>query len=304
MRAVTARGPASIFIVCIAAGLVIGTMADRIPVRSPITAGEYVVLVGDFHVHAFPGDGSLAPWTLRHEAARAGLDVFAVTNHNRVFTSRFSEWLASYSDGPLVIAGEEVTNPGYHLIGVGVKTPVDAFQPAATAIDDIHAQGGVAIAAHPGPRATGYGDDAIARLDGSELAHSAMHESVEFRVELANFFQRVRAVNPDVAPIGSSDFHVSPALARCRTVLFARERTREGVLEAIRHGRTVAMDGDGRLYGDPNLVRLVDRASLAGRSDAHTVWRRLSIALSGVGVLGLVLFRKPGFLPSDGNPVS
>ncbi len=259
----TARGPASIFIVCIVAGLVIGTMADRIPVHSPITAGDYAVLVGDFHVHAFPGDGSLAPWTLRHEAARAGLDVFAVTNHNRVFTSRFSEWLAAFSDGPLVIAGQEVTNPGYHLIGVGVRTPVDAAQPAAAAIDDIHAQGGVAIAAHPGPRATGYDDDAIARLDGSELAHSAMHESVQFRVEFANFFQRVRAVNPDVAAIGSSDFHTSPSLGRCRTVLFVRERTREGVLEAIRHGRTVAMDGDGRLYGDPNLVRLVDQSRLA-----------------------------------------
>ena len=135
----------------------------------------------------------------------------------------------------------------------------------------------------PGPRATGYDEDAIARLDGSELAHSAMHESVQFRVEFANFFQRVRAVNPDVAAIGSSDFHTSPSLGRCRTV---------------------AMDGDGRLYGDPNLVRLVDRSRLRGRSDAHTVWRRFSIVLAGVGVLGLVLFRKPGFLPSQGNPVS
>ena len=142
----------------------------------------------------------------------------------------------------------------------------------------------MAIAAHPGPRATGYDDEAIVRLDGSELAHSAMHESVQARVEFANFFQRVRAVNPDVAAIGSSDFHMSPSLARCRTLLFVRERTREGVLDAIRNGRTVAMDGDGRLYGDPRLVRLVGNARLAGRSDAHTVWRRVSMALAGIGL--------------------
>ena len=292
MKAMPARARAAVFIAFIGAGLVIGTMADRLPPPALAQAGDYSILAGDFHVHAFPGDGALAPWALRREAARAGLDVFAVTNHNRVFTARFSEWLAGSSDGPLVIAGQEVTSPSYHLIAVGVSHPVNALQPAAAAIDDIHAQGGVAIAAHPGPRATGYDDEAIVRLDGSELAHSAMHESAQFRVEFANFFQRVRAVNPDVAAIGSSDFHVSPALARCRTLLFVRERTRAGVLDAIRNGRTVAMDGDGRLYGDKTLVGLVDRSRLDRRSGAHTVWRRVSIALAGIGVLGLVLFSR------------
>ena len=273
-------------------GLLIGGLADRTPAPAVTDTGGYSILAGDFHVHAFPGDGALAPWTLRDEAARAGLDVFALTNHNRVFTARFAEWLAQSSGGPIVLAGEEVTNPAYHLIAVGIARTINANQPASTAIDDIHAQGGVAIAAHPGPRATGFDDEAIASLDGTELAHPAIHLDPQARIDFANFFQRVRAANPDVAAVGSSDFHASPSLARCRTLLFVRERSRDGVLEAIRRGRTVAMDGDGRLFGDPELVRMAEHHAPAGRVDTHPALRRASVGLAWIGLLTLVLFRE------------
>lgn len=139
----------------------------------PLHVGDYWILAGDFHVHAFVGDGSLAPWSLRDEAARTGLDVFAVTNHNQVFTAQFAERQSVRSNGPIVLAGEEVTNPDYHLIAVGITRRVDPHQPAPAAIADIHAQGGVAIAAHPGPRSVGYTDAAVAQLDGTEAAHPA-----------------------------------------------------------------------------------------------------------------------------------
>jgi hypothetical protein len=284
---ITSRRFAGLLLV---AGVLIGTFSDRVDRRPPARSGDYWVLAGDFHVHGFP-DG-LPPWTLRAEAARAGLDVFAQTDHNRTFTARLARWLSDSSDGPLVLVGQEVTNPDFHLIAVGLERTVNAFQPAKDVIDDIHAQGGVAIAAHPGPRATGFDRDAIARLDGSELAHSAIHVSDQARIEFANFFQRVRAVNPDVAPIGSSDFHASPSLARCRTLLFVRERTRDGVLEAIRNGRTVAMDGDGRMYGEPELVRLTEASPPGGRVDPHPVRRRISVTLAWIGLLGLVIFKE------------
>jgi predicted metal-dependent phosphoesterase TrpH len=283
--------PRRVALLLFIAGLLVGSIVDRVPARSPIKAGEYSVLAGDFHVHGFPGDGALAPWALRQEAARAGLDVFALTNHNRVFTARFAEWLARSSAGPIVLAGEEITNPSYHLIAVGIRSTVKSSVPASAAIDAIHAQGGVAIAAHPGKRATGLGDEAIARLDGAERAHFAMHVSDEARIEFAEFFQRARALNPDIAPVGSSDFHTSPSLARCRTLLFVLEPTREGVLDAIRNGRTVAMDADGRLYGDSAFVRMAQNARPATRTDPHPVWRRISMILAWIGALGIVLFK-------------
>ena len=274
------------------AGMAIGSAADRIPARSATRAGDYLVLSGDFHVHASPGDGALSPWMLRAEAARAALDVIAVTNHNQTFAGRLANRVGETGDGPLLIGGEEITNPQYHMIAVGIARTVRGGEvSAAAAIADVHAQGGVAIAAHPSHRFPAYNDDAtVAMLDGVEAAHSDVYRDQEFRKELAAFFERAQRVNPDIAAIGSSDFHaMPPGIGRCRTYLFVRERTKAGVLDAIRRGRTLAVDGDGNLAGDPSLIQLLGNARPAGRVDTHPAWRRLSVAIAWLGALGLVV---------------
>jgi hypothetical protein len=290
---VSRTAPRTLAASVLVAGVALGTLSDRLPRRLPLRAGDYWILAGDFHVHAFPGDGGLAPWTLRDEAAHAGLDVIAVTNHNQVLAARLARWVTERSDGPIVLIGQEITNPAYHMIAIGIERTVNADQPAAGAIDDVHAQGGVAVAAHPSRGFRGYEDDvAVARLDGAERAHPSMHSDETERKDYAAFFDRARLLNPRISPIGSSDFHATSMLARCRTFVFARERTSAGVLDAIRNRRTVAADGDGRLYGDPALVGLVQDAAPAGRSDEHPVWRRVSVALAWLGVLGVLLCRR------------
>jgi hypothetical protein len=98
------------------------------------------------------------------------------------------------------------------------------------------------------------------------------------------------AVGPSIAAIASSDFHASAALARCRTFVFARERTAAGVLEAIQRGRTVAIDQFGHRYGDPALVRQLDRLETSVRTDTHAAWRRIATSMVWAGVLVLLLF--------------
>ena len=275
----------------VAAGLGIGTLADERPARALIRSGEFWILAGDFHVHAFPGDGSLTSAALRDEAVRAGLDVIAITNHNQTFTGRLGSWMARHSAGPLVIGSEEVTHPEYHLVAVGIARGVSADQSAVDAIAAIHAQGGVAIAAQPGPAFPGYDDAAFAVVDGTEVAHPTSRDDWQ-RTFVAEF-ERARRLNPRVAPIGSSDIHVTPALGSCRTFLFVRERTAAGVLDAIREGRTVARDDAGTLYGEPALVERVRVAMPAGRSYPHEAWRRLSVVLTWIGAAGMVLCGGP-----------
>lgn len=273
-------------------GGALGTLTDQIPAHSPLRAGEYRVLSGDFHVHAFPGDGALAPWALRDEAARAGLDVVAVTNHNQSLTGRLAEWVSRGGNGPMMLAGEEITNPQYHMIAAGIAHAVNANQPAAGAIADVHAQGGVAIAAHPSRRFRGYDDEAtVAALDGAEASHSEVHFDEAFRGDLRAFFARAQGINADIAAIGSSDFHaMPPEIGLSRTYLFVRERTKAGVLDAIRSGRTLAVDDDGHLTGDSSLIALLGDIRPAGRGDPHPAWRRLSMVLSWLGAIGLVIF--------------
>jgi hypothetical protein len=191
-----------------------------------------------------------------------------------------------------MLPGEEITNPQYHMIAVAVDRTVNGAKvSAAEAIADVHAQGGVAIAAHPSRRFHGYDDEAVvAMLDGAEAMHSDVYRDAAFRADLEAFYARARLVNPDIAAIGSSDFHaMPPVVGRCRTYLFVRERTKAGVVDAIRSGRTLAVDGDGRLNGDPSLIQLLGDARPAGRVDANPPWRRLSLALAWVGALGLVV---------------
>jgi hypothetical protein len=229
---------------------------DSATTRAPIRVGEYQILSGDFHVHAFVGDGGIAPWMLQRQAARVGLDVIAVTNHNQTLAGRLGHAAAVQSSGPMVIVGEEITGRDFHLIAVGITRAVDWNQPARTAIEQVHAQGGVAIAAHPMYGfAEGYDEQSLATLDGLEAAHP--DRDYRRGQEIGEFYQRVQAHNPGVAAIGSSDFHMEGPMGRCRTYLLVRERSEAGVLDAIRDGRTVGDCWRGALRGRPELVELV-----------------------------------------------
>ena len=269
-----------------------GALTDTVPPRDQITIEGYQILSGDFHVHAFVGDGGIAPWMLQRHAQHVGLDVIAITNHNQTLAGRLGR-AAAQPSGPLVLVGEEITGRDYHLIGVGIERPVNWDQPARGAIADVHAQGGVAIAAHPMHGFDGYDPVALADLDGVEVAHhDALSATIGLQFE--EFYQRTLARNPEVAAIGSSDFHTSGPMGLCRTYLFVRERSEAGVIQAIRDGRTVGRCESGRLQGRPELVRLLEpyRDALAppDESFAQTfalllVWLSL-VALAIVGPRG------------------
>ena len=101
----------------VVAGLAAGSLSTGPPLHEPVRAGDYWILAADFHVHGFLGDGALAPWLLRDEAARAGLDVFVLTNHNRVSTGKFARRRFAGTAGPIVIPGQEITARGFHIAG-------------------------------------------------------------------------------------------------------------------------------------------------------------------------------------------
>ena len=269
-------------------GIAIGTVNGRTTYRAPDRSGDYFILQGDFHVHAAPGDGSLTPAALRNEAARAGLDVIAITNHNQFVAARLAGTLTTDENAPIVIPGQEVTHRDYHLIAVGIEHVVPSDLSVVDAIAAIHAQGGVAIAAHPGRAFAAYDDAALAVVDGTEVAHPERKE--KFRRQYIEKFAQARRVNPHVAPIGSSDVHNSPVIGECRTFIFARERSARGVLEAIRAGRTVADDGRGRLFGDADLVERVRHTPHATAIDPRPQWRRAAVLLAYAGLAGLLIF--------------
>ncbi len=139
-------------------------------------------LKGDLHSHCWYSDGSdgvsMTPADYREE----GFDFFALTDHNRMFTSRLA--MTMYDGvklGMTILPGEELHTPGanIHIVHVGGKESVceqyindpEAFEAEVAAIEaslphipeqyrsriamahwsceKIHAAGGISIFAHP-----------------------------------------------------------------------------------------------------------------------------------------------------------
>ena len=267
-----------------------GTYADRPPARRVRIVGEYRIVAVDLHVHSSMwSDGALTPWGLVLEARRAGLDAIAVTAHNEVVDAKTARWFSRMIGGPTVLVGEEVLAGGrYHLIAVGIEDRVSFRQSAARAIDDIHRQGGIAIAAHPTSEFSGWDASAVSRLDGAEICHPLVYVLDDGTAQLEAF-----AARGSFAAIGSSDFHGLGAMGACRTFVFAADTTPAAILDAIRAHRTVVYGRDGRAYGDPALIPLGERTGLReaaeewkSRGSAADWWSR---AAGIMGLFGVVV---------------
>jgi PHP domain-containing protein len=284
-----------------AAGLALGSWSERPITRSAQTMWaasglgqeRFLVLTADFHVHSFPGDGALPPWALASEARRRGLDAIALTNHNHMLSWPLTRWFGASSRGVVFLPGEEVTTPAFHLVAVGATRVVRWNRSAATVAAAVHAAGGVAISAHPDKRAARAIDGAFADIDGIESAHPVRHQRETSRVELDTAVVRALAAHPGIAQIGSSDFHYLAPLGLCRTYVFARDTTVEGVVDAIRAGRTIACDARGRTYGDPRLASAVQeacRAAATARPNLNLKLNRIAVFCAWLGALGLTVF--------------
>jgi len=239
----------------IAAGILIGTINDRPRAHETVMLGGYRVLAADFHTHSSTwSDGSVTPWGLVIDARYQGLDAIAITGHRQTLDAKWGRWFSEKIGGPIVLVGEEIPEIPQHVIAVGIHTTVDSTLPVGDQIDEIHRQGGIAIAAHPGRSFWPGFEPVMDRLDGTEVCHSYSFAYPDAHPELEEFARRA-----DAAAIGSSDFHGSGRLGMCRTFVFVREASAAGILEAIRAKRTVVYGGpEAKAYGDPELVRAAE----------------------------------------------
>jgi hypothetical protein len=237
---------------CIAAAAVIGTYRDTARPAAGRTIDRYHVLAMDFHVHSFPFSWStMSVFDTIVDARHQGLDAVVLTPHNHVWVARVGAWFSRAIGGPMVVEGEEITAPVYHMLAVGTHDTIPSTLSAAETIAAIHRQGGVAIAAHPYPGAwPAYDEAALRTLDASEIVRPDSRRSEKAAAELREFFGRGQ-----FAAIGASDYHGLGPVGYGRTYVFVEETSPQGVVDAIRARRTITYDG-ARAYGDPQLIAL------------------------------------------------
>ena len=275
----------------VVAAIVVGTLADQPRPRKEIMLGGYRVLAADFHTHSSTwSDGAITPFGMVIDARYQGLDAIAITGHRQTLDARWGRWFAEKIGGPIVLVGEELPEIPHHVIAVGIQTTVDSALPITEQIADIHRQGGIAIAAHPGKFFWPGFEPVMDMLEGTEVCHPATFDYPEFRPELEEFNRRTGA-----AAIGSSDFHGPGRLGMCRTFLFVREASANGILEAIRAKRTVVYGRDDQVYGDPQLVRIAEAdgrlRKMASTDHPMSLLDRLSQILGIAGFALLITTR-------------
>ena len=283
-------------------GIIAGTLFDSVRNPPRNERAGYQIIEADLHMHSHFGDGMLSPYSLVLQARRRGLHAIAITDHNQIFGARSARWFSRHIEGPTVLVGEEITAPAFHLIAVGLNERVTWRKSPSEAIQEIHRQGGVAIAGHPRRKYWAAFDDVIRELDGAEVMHPMAYASGERGKELRDFYRRAEASGHNLTAVGSSDYHWFNSLGLCRTYVFVRNNDEREILDALRAGRTVVYDTEGTAYGRPELVRLLQeqpiKRDVADYDYAGSgVIDRVARTCGWLGLIGLVLCcRRESFL--------
>jgi hypothetical protein len=114
---------------------------------------------------------------------------------------------------------------------------------------------------------------------------------------MRTFYLRALESGVRLTAIGSSDYHFFSPLGVCRTLIFAESDAPEHVMEALRAGRTVVIDLEGRHYGDPEMIALLEAEPYA-RREQDFGYRgdgpadRFTRTLGWFGLVGMIAFRR------------
>ena len=238
----------------------------------------------DLHMHTLASDGMATAEEMLIRAARAGLDIVAVTDHDDLRGGlRAQEAAARSGSAVRVIPGVELTTRGGHLLalfpGAGAGQPAPDVPPLrslAWTIAAVHAQGGVAIVAHPlalVPLSAGrrtldrlLAGAAESRPDGIELANPT--PPARRRGVAARRRNRVWGL-PET---GGSDAHFPEAIGAALTRFPGR--TIDDLIRALAIGATVAEWGDGPSWRQIGVRRLLAQQGRAMTATPLALARR------------------------------
>jgi len=245
----------------------------------------YKTLKCDFHMHTVFSDGKVWPSVRVDEALDEGLDAIAISDHleyqphkKHISNDRniSNELARKYGKkkGMICIAGVEITRwmpPGHFnvlFVKDGNKLMQDDF---LTVVEEAISQGGYIFWNHPGWIA--HQPDKVVRwydvhqtmvdrgwLHGIEFANT--HEYYTASIGLAKKHNLAVFGNSDVHGLVYREFLQDHA-HRPITLVFAKEKSEEGIKEALFAKRTIALSEDDVMAGPEDLLRDFISASIS-----------------------------------------
>jgi len=199
-------------------------------------------LKGNLHAHSQRSDGGLEPQEVIDAYAAAGYDFFMFSDHD-VFGS--TDGLDG--KGMVLLTGNEVSAGGPHLLHVGAACRVEPDPDRQKVIDAINADGGLAILCHPNwqEHFNHYPYEKLLELRGYagiEIFNGTVVSSPG-EARATDKWDRLLSEGRFVWGYAADDSHGAHGVGLAWTVVRARDRSAEAVLEALRKGSCYASSG-------------------------------------------------------------
>jgi predicted metal-dependent phosphoesterase TrpH len=217
--------------------------------------------LADLHIHSTFSDGLLSTEEIVEIYGKSGFDVIAITDH--LFDTESQRSLELHEEGKsvtnikayfdkieevacwakedydlLVLPGLEICNllRDYHILGLDLREPVDPNQDAETVIQEIHRQGGLAVASHPHLKLSFFLQGDHTSIKRHPLHLWKYREKYADKIdawEIANREDLFEAVGLERFPyLANSDFHERRHLTSWKSLIFSGKE-REAIKKAI-----------------------------------------------------------------------
>ena len=201
--------------------------------------------MAELHAHSSASDGVPTPEALVDIAQELGLDVLAITDHDTTAGALRARRYAERSGATVeIVVGMEVTTLRQdHIVGLFLEAPVAIFRSVPRTVEAIHAQGGLAVVAHPflgmpssiSPARLRSALQAVS-FDGIEIENQYMRDASRRRVR--DFVrEHGKAIGTG---LGGSDAHFGD-LAKAVTLF--RGKSAQELRAAIEDGSAIAARG-------------------------------------------------------------
>lgn len=264
------------------------------------TAGAAQMLLCDFHIHTNYSDGKLSVPEIIDFYGERGFDCICITDHladPKRLLGKLSE-LANCTLGQeqvaeyfaviererqrawrrykmLVMTGIEFNKDGYtrktsaHLLGIDLKSPIDASLDIPDIIAKIHEQGGLAVASHPHIMKSEWGKNTLYLWENQE-----QYAPLLDAWEIANRNNIFNDIGLKRLPfIANSDFHKPKHIYSWKTLIHA-EKDYEAIKDCVRRNEHVAIT----LYRDfPGAAKGAKHGFEAPAITPHLFEERLSL---------------------------
>ncbi len=181
-------------------------------------------------------DGISTPEQILKTAKSKGLGAVAITDHNTTIGNLEAQ-LLSKKYGVLVIPAMEVSTLDGEILAYGIKNKIPFRLTAEEAINEIHRQGGVAVAAHPfNPK---HKNQDFARIDEEKIMTLDL-DGLEVVSPIFGIQDRWRilAKKMGVAMTAGSDAHTPALIGSVWTEFDNNCNTVEKIINAIKNHQT------------------------------------------------------------------